>query len=222
MSGPSDCHPTLCMSQHLPQLMQLLFTAVFYVATGELSNLLPQLAYLLAHRANLEAASCSLGVLHQLCTAQSDSCSCVTALQSYTLTDIHTPYKDSAPREFTSLSASAFSASAILFAFLVCLSSSFIDFSSCFNTCCVRQAVKSRTLSASVAYLPTSTAAFAHLHLSAGGQLNICYQLPFVAVQAQRRAFGSVLDTLSGTKLLFCLGRSHRRLTKRKATAFLR
>ena len=44
------------MRQHLPQLMQLLFTAVFYVATGELSNLLPQLAYLQAHRARVEAA----------------------------------------------------------------------------------------------------------------------------------------------------------------------
>jgi len=45
------------MRQHLPQLMQLLFAAVFYVATGELSNLLPQLAYLQAHRASSEAAS---------------------------------------------------------------------------------------------------------------------------------------------------------------------
>ncbi len=170
------------MSQHLPQLMQLLFTAVFYVATGELSNLLPQLAYLLAHRASLETASCLPEVLCQLCTIQSNSCSCVTALQSYTLTDIHTPYKGSAPCEFTSFFASAFSASAILFAVLICLSSSLIDFSSCFNTCCVRQAVEFETLNASTACLTISIAAFAHLHLSAGGKMNISFQLLFIAV----------------------------------------
>ena len=99
MSGSFDCHPTLCKSQHLPQLMQLLFTTVFYVATGELSNLLPQLAYLLAHRASSKAASCLPEVLCQLCTIQPDSCSCVIALQSYTLTDIYTPYKGSASCE---------------------------------------------------------------------------------------------------------------------------
>ncbi len=70
--------------------MQLLFTAVFYVATGELSNLLPQLAYLQAHRASLEAASCLPEMLCQLCTIQSNACSCVTALQSYILT--YTPH----------------------------------------------------------------------------------------------------------------------------------
>ena len=182
MSGSFDCHPTLCKSQHLPQLMQLLFTAVFYVATGELSNLLPQLAYLLAHRASSKAASCLPEVLCQLCTIQPDSCSCVIALQSYTLTDIHTPYKGSASCEFTSFSASACSASAILFAFLVCLSSSFMDFSSCFNTCCVRQAVELETLNAAIACLPTSTAAWAHLHLSARGEMNISFQLLFIAV----------------------------------------
>ncbi len=166
------------MRQHLPQLMQLLFAAVFYVATGELSNLLPQLAYLQAHRARVEAASCLLGVLCQLCTIQSNSWSCVTAVQSYVLTYTHR-IKGSAPCEFTSFSASAFSASAILFAFLVCLSSSLIDFSSCFNTCCVRQALEFETINASVACLPTSIAAFAHLHLSAGGQMNVSFQLLF-------------------------------------------
>ena len=50
--------------------MQLLFTAVFYVATGELSNLLPQLAYLQPHRARVEAASYLPEVLRQLCTIQ--------------------------------------------------------------------------------------------------------------------------------------------------------